>query len=1092
MRPLIRALMIVLLTVPANCATAARIDLPISEQGPKLQGDLSDPLWAEAPLLDDFVALNSFEPAQVPTEARVIVTREYLYIGFVCHEPHMDALVTAINEHDDAVWTDDCVEVMVDPANGKARSYHWAINSRGTVWDGMHTTGGGTMIGFDSTAAVRTARADDRWSVEVAIPLAEIGGAPTPGETWGFNVGRERKADEPQVSSWAPSNGFVDPSQLGEVHFTPEPGPVTLEIVSRGGGAAQFNETGHNVFCVLATNADPQPIALRLMVEAGGAEIGAAAAEVPSGESVRVVARYEVPTDAQGQVRFTVMSGDRRLYRSSVELLTEQARPARTWIVEEPLFAELFSDEPPGLARDGVLMWTHTLNTGLMRETARRFAVRYVVDEIYRDYGEHGLIAIRSGGRVSEDRAETFARYNLKIAGYLGGLPEGVPWALDPRAIDHYLSQVETLLSEPHPHLWCIYAGDELDEVAMQQGAELMADPPEDYPFILEADAEVREQYGGGQWGIPLGREDKNPYRWIAYQRWALARLNERHRRLHETVQRLDPNVHIVSTDPVGGIHGRQFSRQAPYFDIFTHQYLPRQSRWRQYLGFLTKVLADLTGKEVWPCAHIENYAFATRPEEVVEELSQVFRNGGHGLHLYMPDCANGNKLVGDTRATYFGSPRRHHTVMNIIDLIREMPRLRYPDYDRTAIVYNDDSLQSGFRDDRTHWYFTEACYTFLGPIAGSWFRFIDPEQIIEWPSLRERFDLIYLPTARYQRPEVVAKLREFVVAGGTLICGDPTAFETDTIGTDTTAARTELFGVQVGEGLNVARLLVSLNGRDFDLAAPPGVRALTPVADVEVLGRFEDGSPAITRHALGAGAALLFAGNPFVFRATEDPAWQEFFTTWTAAQGAPVGLDIWRFRFPDSVIWEEPPLQGYCLTANYVLWQEETPHFPRNLEIGATYSYSLAPDGVPDVAEGEISVAEGKLTDRRSSIYAEKSKPEWYAPYALPAGTWQVEFERLDPFSITFDLKQPWHLRQAKLWVSGSMPTVLAEVSADGRQWSTAGSVASLEAGEDVHDVTIALDAPGAARYVRLNFAARAEEQRLTIVEAEVWGDSL
>lgn len=1070
-------------------ADGQRIVLQVSEQAPELKGDLSDPLWAKAPLLEGFVQLNTKEPAKTPTEARVLCTRDFLYVGVVCHEPRMSGLVAAVKEHDDAVWTDDCVEIMLDPAQGQAHMYHWIVNSKGTIWDGAHTTGGGTGAGFDSTAWARVSKGTDRWSVEIALPLAEIGGRPLPGETWGLNVGRERKGAEPEVSSWAPSSGFSDPTKLGEMHFAAPAGPVGFEILSRGGAGEQFRDTGHNVFRVAATNQGRNPVTVHLRVETGGKEIGAAAAQVPAGKTATLSAPYEVPTGAKGQISFAATAGEQTLYASDLDLLAAETRQPRTWIVDKPLFTELLSNEPPGLARDGVLMWSHTLNLSLMRETARRFAVRYVADETFRDYGTHGLIVI--GGQVAGDRVEPFKRYDIKMAGYTRTLPPGVPWALDPRAIDDYITSIETLLKEPHPHLWGIYTGDELDEIAMGQGVSLMAAPPKDYPYLGQADEEVRQKYGGGKWGIPLGPEDKNPYRWIAYQRWAASRMRERYQRLHDTVQRLDPKVRLVSTDPVGGVHGREFSSQAPYFDIFTHQYLPRQSRWRQYLGFLTKALVDLTGKEVWPCAHIENYGFATRPEEAVEELSQVFRNGGHGLHLYMPDVTNSKKLVGDTRVTMFGSPRRHHTVMNVIDLIRQMPRPKYPDYRRTAVLYNDDSLQSDFRDGRTHWYLTEACYTFLGPIAGSWFQFIDPAQVLTWPSLRDRFDVLYVPTARYQRPEVVDKLKGFVRAGGTLICGDPQAFGTDTIGNDTTASRTELFGVEVADKLQVKTMTVAVDDHRYTLEVPTTAFSLKPKDGTQVLGRFEDSSPAITRHTFGQGAAILFAANPFQFKANEDPAWQEFFTSWVRSFGAPVGLDIWRFRFPDSVIWQEPELPGYCLTGNNVLWQEETPRFPRNLDTGATYSYSPAPDAMADAADGDVAVTKGKLTDRRASILAEKSKPENYASYKLPASAWMVSFKRTDPVSITFDLKQSWRLRCAKLWVSDSLPATTAEVSADGKTWTPAGQAAALEAGADVYDVTLDLKAPATARYLRLNFAARAAGQAMTIVEAEVWGDT-
>ena len=62
-----------------------------------------------------------------------------------------------------------------------------------------------------------------------------------------------------------------------------------------------------------------------------------------------------------------------------------------------------------------------------------------------------------------------------------------------------------------------------------------------------------------------------------------------------------------------------------------------------------------------------------------------------------MPDTRYGDKLVGDTRVTMFGSPARFHTVNNIINLARRMPRLRYPDVEknRMAVFYNDDCLQA-------------------------------------------------------------------------------------------------------------------------------------------------------------------------------------------------------------------------------------------------------------------------------------------------------------------------------------------------------------------------------------------------------------
>ena len=44
-------------------------------------------------------------------------------------------------------------------------------------------------------------------------------------------------------------------------------------------------------------------------------------------------------------------------------------------------------------------------------------------------------------------------------------------------------------------------------------------------------------------------------------------------------------------------------------------------------------------------------------------------------------------------------------------------------------------------------------------------------------------------------------------------------------------------------------------------------------------------------------------------------------------------------------------------------------------------------------------------------------------------------------------------------------------------------------EAGQDVYDLPIPLDRGASCRYVRATFAARDPKQKLSLVEAEVWG---
>ncbi len=1084
----------VLLAAESAFGDGRELTVPVVERGPELGGDLSDPVWRQAARVADFVLMDTGERPEAATEALVLCDAEALYVGFTCEEPETDRLVTETSGHDGPVRTDDCVGLVLDPPNGDTWVYHALVNSRGVYWDALYAPAGLEAAGLSGITA-RGHVGEGRWTCELAVPFAGIGARPQPGETWGINFCRGRRAGTEELSSWvqAPA-GFADATACGEARFAPEPGPVTVQVLSRGGVSADVADASLNAFAVRVRNAGPRPVGLRLEVLADGEPAAAEQAEVPAGASSDLRVSYAVPGEGRPVYTFAVHVDDRQVYRSELQAVRPIYRGPRTWSVPDPLFDELLSDRPPGLRREGTLIWGHLNDVSLLRETAKRFAIRYSEDEAYRIHAEHRLIFIGHGVVRDLEMDHPMARWRVRNAPAATRQYRGFPWVLGPAAIDASLSEIEDVFAGPHPLVFGVFAGDEVDDSALKQGSALMARPG-DYEYIAQADADVRERFGDGRFGIPAGsvERDPDPYKWIAFRRWCNAVMRERNRRLCDIVRRHAPDMPIISVDGGGDLQPYEFSTQAELFDIFTYQHASRGDPWRCQLGYITKAIADLTGKEFWPCAHIEHYLVALTPAEVLEELSQIFRNGGSGLHLYMPDTGNARKMVGDTRTCYFGSPRRWHTVMNVVDLLRTMPRPEYPDYERTAILLNGDTLAAVPYDAlRPYGEQTEACYTMLGPVARSWFRFIDCAQVMHRPDLAARFDIIYLPCARYQRPEVVARLREFVAHGGTLVCADPQAFETDIVGNDTAAERAELFGVTVGERLPVTGLAPA--DRDLGAGLPLTAEAygLSPAEAVEVLASYDDGSAAVTCRRLGNGRAILFGSNPFSFTAVADASWREFFTAWTEWLGAPTGLPIWRFKLPDSLIWHEPAPPGLCLTGNHVLWQEEMPRVHLNHDTGGTYTCSPPPDAMPDAAGdgGAVALGDGHLTDRRQAIRARKTGHTRSAPYALPADRWMVSWETTQPVTIAFDLRRPYPLREFRLWFCDSLPDVTLAASADGREWHAAGGAEGREAGEDVLDVAVPLAAPGPCRHLRVTFAARAPGQRLTLVEAEVWGD--
>jgi len=772
------------------------------------------------------------------------------------------------------------------------------------------------------------------------------------------------------------------------------------------------------------------------------------------------------------------------------------AASSRLWNVPDPLYEPLLSDTPPGLAREGVLMWAHNVsNVNMLRQAARRFGLRYSLDERYQEAGQYQMRFFGTPPTTPNDGEKYGVKYVYFIprGGSASMIAKGTPWLIDPEIVDKTLEEFDRQLSVNTKDLWAIAAGDEAIHKARLGGSRLMADPPADYPYLQQADEEVRTQFGGGKWGIPHGEKDPNPYRWIAFNKWLNVKFHERAVRIREIMKKHQLDIPFVSYDPQANTAGNDYSGIANDYDIFTHQTSVGANVWGANTGFFTKILVDLTGKEVWPCVHTERYGLDTTPQETQEALSQAFRNGGSGFHFYLPDTAGMTKQDGDMRLAYFGSPRRYNTILNVIDLIRTMPKLRFPDT-RTAVLYNDDMMQSALRGPALPRSSTEGTYMFLGPVARSWFQFIDNTKVLSSASLNEQFDTLYVPSATIQRPEVVEKLRAFVENGGTLICNDATAFSTDTLGNDTSDARRDIFGVETGDETTPKVLSVKLNQKKYSLKVLNPAVKLNPATGTKVLGTFEDGSAAITSHALGRGTAILFASDFFNRKAVSNSDWRNFATAWAAAFKSPTGLDIWRFQFPDSVLGKDIPVpSGQCLTNNHVTWQEEKPVTTGNIDLKGKYQLQPAPNAMKDApadAQNWISFTEGHLTDRRQSMLDRKVKPASYVGYENPDSRWMTSWKSTSDVMLIFDLQKPVKPTAVKFWFNDTMPTFTVQGSNDLHRWQPIGKNGNAQnAGKDVLDISVSLNAAQSYQYVRVVFAPRANGQKLTLVESELWG---
>ena len=124
------------------------------------------------------------------------------------------------SDWDGPVWRDDAVEIFVDPGHTEKEYFQFIVNALGTGYDGKRLD---PLWSGKWKCAAKKSR--NSWSVEAAIPFESLGQKPkAPGEIWGINICRERRADKSrglmELLNWSNVMGnFHRPHMYGHLLF---------------------------------------------------------------------------------------------------------------------------------------------------------------------------------------------------------------------------------------------------------------------------------------------------------------------------------------------------------------------------------------------------------------------------------------------------------------------------------------------------------------------------------------------------------------------------------------------------------------------------------------------------------------------------------------------------------------------------------------------------------------------------------------------------------------------------------------------------------------------------------------------------------
>ncbi len=203
-------------------ASTPRLVAPRLTDAPIIDGDLSDPIWHSAAVVDGLIVAGSYAPADQKTSIRLAFTNDALFVAFDCDDT---AVIATTRDHDQAAWDDDCVEIFLSPRFRLDEYIHFIVGANGATYDERNGN-----ASWSSQPAMQSAvkRRPGGYTVEIALPFAGILNdaslQPRRGDLWGLKLTRsdrdQQRGAPLQNSSWTPiAQAFADASAWGDLVF---------------------------------------------------------------------------------------------------------------------------------------------------------------------------------------------------------------------------------------------------------------------------------------------------------------------------------------------------------------------------------------------------------------------------------------------------------------------------------------------------------------------------------------------------------------------------------------------------------------------------------------------------------------------------------------------------------------------------------------------------------------------------------------------------------------------------------------------------------------------------------------------------------
>lgn len=282
---------------------------------PVIDGKLDDACWqnsVEIPTLPN----RTGDKITEATRFFISYDKENLYIGAEVQQSYLDPVYNLLDKvkpsagkRDDPVYGDDSIEVFLMPGDFY---YQFVVNLDGTVYDGK-----GTDAGWNSSLKAATAKKEQSWTVEIAIPLADLGVKDPEGQTWRANFYRNNPAKK-ESGAWSPTEtSFHTMAAFGRVNFASLAPVIRCNNISLKSGSAEA--------VISAITKEP------LKISGSSDKLS-----IAPGTNRNIVACFKPDNAGNGQL--AVLAGKKEIFRTprlsikskTSEMLAEIACPGNT------------------------------------------------------------------------------------------------------------------------------------------------------------------------------------------------------------------------------------------------------------------------------------------------------------------------------------------------------------------------------------------------------------------------------------------------------------------------------------------------------------------------------------------------------------------------------------------------------------------------------------------------------------------------------------------------------------------------------------------------------------------------------------------